>query len=320
MDTLIEINNGIVCNGKLHVSSPKVRSLLSKYNDPYVVDHDFALHSPDNIPYIDETVVFLSLIEEDNYATFLTMSVPTIFKFLAKNIHYDRIYSSINKFANEFYTSVNISDKIITTKTFRAKKIIVFQACTDVCWPNENDHLEYSFDKLRHMFVNETNVHNKRIFIARNNAQSRDKFIVNEDKLLSVINPDYIFTGGDTIHDQAQLFHNANIIIGSFGAGLTNTMFCKPDTFILEFRHKNDTHQEFYERVYKNTLGLKHCTCYVDTILPTSDIQEDMRCNLQIDIDGVANILNNLPHFTNYVDLCTTNELCTKHTTTYYQI
>ena len=43
---------------------------------------------------------------------------------------------------------------------------------------------------------------------------------------------------GYTLSEQAQLFHEANIVIGPFGASLTNTMFCKPGTFILEFRHK----------------------------------------------------------------------------------
>lgn len=40
-----------------------------------------------------------------------------------------------------------------------------------------------------------------------------------------------------SLREQAQIFHNAECIIGAHGAGLANLVFCKPKTKVIELIH-----------------------------------------------------------------------------------
>ena len=306
MSLILELDDAIVDNGKLVITSPVVNKKLSTYSrDPYILDYNFTINGQyDNVPYIDKTVVFASLIEGGNYAHFLTLTLPSLIDFISKDIPYDLIYGSTSSpFAVDAYKALNLNEKIINDKIFRAKKIICFQAPTEFCWPNETHILKKTFDFLRDKFVNVNSRHDRCVYIRRCPENSDDKFIINENELLNVL-PQYdIFDAkGYTLSEQAQLFHEANIVIGPFGASLTNTMFCKPGTFILEFRHKSDLDQEWYNKIYMNTVGLKHCVAYADAIAP-SNYNRDKRCSFNVDAIKVKQMLNDLPVHYNFVDM-----------------
>ncbi|WP_160726186.1 glycosyltransferase family 61 protein [Bacillus sp. USDA818B3_A] len=75
----------------------------------------------------------------------------------------------------------------------------------------------------------------KRIYICRGKAQSRK--VTNEPELISLlkkydITPVYLEKM--TVADQVRLFHEAEVIIGPHGGGLTNLAFCSPKTKVLE--------------------------------------------------------------------------------------
>ena len=305
MSLLIELDDTVIDNGKVVITSPTVNKKFNTYShDPYILDHTFTLNGQyDDIPYIDKTVVFTSLIEGGNYAHFLTLTLPSLIEFILKERSYDLIYSATSSvFANDVYKALNIQHKIISTPIFRAKKVICFQASTEFCWPNENDILKKTFDFLRSKFITTNTQHDKCVYIRRCPENSDDKFILNENELLDILPEHNIFDAkGYTLAQQAQLFHEANIIIGPFGASLTNTMFCKPGTFILEFRHKSDLDQEWYNKIYRNTPGLKHCVAYADAIAP-SNYNREKRCDFNVDTDKVKQILSDLPIHSNYVD------------------
>lgn len=78
----------------------------------------------------------------------------------------------------------------------------------------------------------------KRIYISRSKASMRR--IVNEDALVEMLlsfgftivaNEDY------SLLEQAQLFHDADVVVGAHGAGLTNILFCRENTKVIELLH-----------------------------------------------------------------------------------
>ncbi|OJF69441.1 hypothetical protein BK026_11955 [Alteromonas sp. V450] len=78
----------------------------------------------------------------------------------------------------------------------------------------------------------------KRIYISRSKASMRR--IVNEDALVEMLrsfgftivaNEDY------SLIEQAQLFHDADVVMGAHGAGLTNILFCRENTKVIELLH-----------------------------------------------------------------------------------
>ncbi|WRH65224.1 MAG: glycosyltransferase family 61 protein [Planktothrix sp. GU0601_MAG3] len=80
----------------------------------------------------------------------------------------------------------------------------------------------------------------KRIYITRNAAKSRR--ILNENELLTVIQPlgfHCIQLESMSVVEQAALFSQAEIIISPHGSGLTNLVFCQPNTKVVELFSPN---------------------------------------------------------------------------------
>lgn len=98
---------------------------------------------------------------------------------------------------------------------------------------------KWTCDFLNRLFspalqIDERKYH-KRIYIARGNAKNRK--VVNEEEVVEYL----IGSGFEIIHlerysvrEQAAIFYNAEVIIGPHGAGLTNLVFCRKHTKVLE--------------------------------------------------------------------------------------
>lgn len=75
----------------------------------------------------------------------------------------------------------------------------------------------------------------KRIFISRKDAPKRK--ILNEDEIFKLFEPKGFVRyelSKMSVAEQIMLFHNAEIVVGEHGAGLTNCLFCKPQTKVIE--------------------------------------------------------------------------------------
>jgi capsular polysaccharide biosynthesis protein len=110
-----------------------------------------------------------------------------------------------------------------------------------------------------------TKKYSNKIFISRRDATCRK--ILNESDLTSVLESEgfeSVVLGGLHILEQISIFRNADIVIGTHGANLTNSMFCKPGTRIIEistdYMAKNAPHYQWIA----NTMELNH-KFYIDT-------------------------------------------------------
>lgn len=75
----------------------------------------------------------------------------------------------------------------------------------------------------------------RRLFISRGTTGKRG--IVNEEAVLDALAPygfERVLCENHTVEEQAQMFAEADVVVGPHGAGLTNIAFCQPDTIVLE--------------------------------------------------------------------------------------
>jgi hypothetical protein len=84
----------------------------------------------------------------------------------------------------------------------------------------------------------------KLIYVSRQKEQRRRRRIVNNEDLEKCIKPfgfETVFCEDLSLEEQANIFYNADFIIGPHGAGLANIMFCRPHTKLLVFEYKKRT-------------------------------------------------------------------------------
>ena len=64
--------------------------------------------------------------------------------------------------------------------------------------------------------------------------------IVNEEALVEMLlslDFEIIASEDYSLLEQAQLFHDADVVVGAHGAGLTNILFCRENTKVIELLH-----------------------------------------------------------------------------------
>ncbi|MEM1171470.1 MAG: tetratricopeptide repeat protein [Cyanobacteria bacterium P01_H01_bin.35] len=97
----------------------------------------------------------------------------------------------------------------------------------------------------------------ERIYITRNKAKHRR--VINEEKVVNLLSQyGFITIELETLSvwEQVTLFANAKVIVSPHGSGLTNIIFCKPGTSVIEFMSPN--YIRHYYWVISQQLGLKY--------------------------------------------------------------
>ncbi len=131
----------------------------------------------------------------------------------------------------------------------------------------------------------------KRIFISRKDAHMRR--VLNEDEVFALFEPlgfkryDLSFL---SVQQQMRLFHGADIVVASHGAGLANLLFARPGTRVIEFFQARGDATYWY---LSQMLGMKHTCiktaeflqagCMKDTVVPLECFDEILQ-ELSLDV------------------------------------
>ncbi|MHA1558273.1 MAG: glycosyltransferase family 61 protein [Alphaproteobacteria bacterium] len=200
-----------------------------------------------------------------NYYHWVTEIIPKILLFEKNDIHYDLLYvPELQKpFMEETFRLLGIdTKKIIQAKQdtcIEADELILPSFVSRSCYTPK-----WVADSIRGKLIpaayksaeNSKILYSKKIFISRRKAAYRN--VLNEDdvfeklKGFGVVRYDL---ENLSMAEQIVLFNKADVIIAPHGAGLTNILFCKPDTVIIELfqEHEDDTYWYLSQ-----ILGLKH--------------------------------------------------------------
>lgn len=140
---------------------------------------------------------------------------------------------------------------------------------------------------LRKKFIKKKLSHKKKIFIDRSDSIFYHHQIENYNEIIKFLkknNFKIIKLTNYKFEDQISLFNNANLIVGAHGAGLTNCIFCRPGTKLIEL-----TNKEFKCDVFKNISKINKMTYY--KIRSSKKVPKD---RLNPDIFVPINILSKL--------------------------
>ena len=114
---------------------------------------------------------------------------------------------------------------------------------------------------LGHGYTNVTPY--RKIFITRKGAENRN--ITNEEQLLIALKGwETINLNKLSIKEQVKTFAEATHVLSPHGAGLTNLLWCKENTKVIEIQHKKFIDKKVYP-ILSHHLGLKHSVYLADT-------------------------------------------------------
>ncbi|PSB67800.1 hypothetical protein C7B61_04270 [filamentous cyanobacterium CCP1] len=112
---------------------------------------------------------------------------------------------------------------------------------------------------LRDVFLQDISTCNSgdRLYISRRSTANRR--VINEQALLEFLTPfgfQCVTLEGRSVKEQAALLANANVVISPHGGGLTNTVFCRSGTKIIELFSPNYVYPCYW--LVSNLLGLDY--------------------------------------------------------------
>jgi hypothetical protein len=134
----------------------------------------------------------------------------------------------------------------------------------------------------------------RRIYISR--AKSRQRFVLNEESVVTLLQGydfEVVCYEDLDIHQQIALTSEANLLVSIHGAGLANVMFMHPDSAVLEFRRdKIYVNQCFWH--LSSALGLKYYYLFGE---PDREMAiEGQGCNLTIPTDELRSTIERILH------------------------
>lgn len=130
---------------------------------------------------------------------------------------------------------------------------------------------------------------NKRIYISRSDAKYRR--ILNEEVVVS-----YLVSKGFSciqletysVAKQIKIFSNAEIVIGAHGAALTNIIFCKPETKVIELFNTDYIHLCYFN--LKDIFSLQYYYLVGDAVY--NDGQEYWSSDIVLNINDIKNLVD----------------------------
>ncbi|WP_293062938.1 tetratricopeptide repeat protein [Okeania sp. SIO2B3] len=284
-------NNWMICNAIAIINQDN--QLLAEVSREYPGElpgcdkYDINNHrffTTEELPPLEQingTVAVLSGLSGNVYFHWMVDILPRIEILRRNGINFEQIdwfliNSTKQPFQQETLRILGIpEDKIIESDRhpyIQAKKLIVPSFSGHLAWA-ERWVLEFH----RQVFLNRSistvfkdgfkqkeNKNNQvisypeRIYISRNKAKYRR--VINEEKLIDLLSQyGFITIELETLSvvEQVALFANAKVIVSPHGSGLTNIMFCRPDTTVVELVSPN--YIKHYYWAIAQQLGLK---CY----------------------------------------------------------
>lgn len=252
------------------------------------------------ISEIEGIVAALSVSYGDVYYHWMLDLLPRIELLRRNNIDLDRIDKFIvnattAKFQKETLAHLGIPEaKIIVSQNdkpfhIKADKLIV----PSLPRQRGGSMPKWACDFLRSAFLT-GNTPNKytgqeRIYISRGDAQHRQ--VKDEANIINYLNKigfKSVTLNAISVVEQAQLFSQAKVIVSPHGAGLTNLVFCNPQTKIVEFFSPNYLHPGYWR--LSNQIGIEYY-CLQGDNQPLSPQTRPKTDNITLNLEKLANLL-----------------------------
>jgi capsular polysaccharide biosynthesis protein len=130
-----------------------------------------------------------------------------------------------------------------------------------------------------------------KIYISRQNAKRRK--VINEENVISILEKygfKILFSENLSLAEQITIFNNASVVIGLHGGGLTNIMFMKENSSVLELKLKGDSDNHCYFFL-ANAKNLNYYYLFGNSPVMSNDVQNS---DIIIDLVELKNIVEQI--------------------------
>jgi hypothetical protein len=129
------------------------------------------------------------------------------------------------------------------------------------------------------------------IFVGRNEAPMRR--IVNEPELVVALRHlgfDILNPGKMPLQQQVDAFRRARVVMAAHGAGLTNILFCRPGTTLIEIFPEGGVHGSAFSRIASH-LGFDYYYIAGQRIENSKSAKNPINADIQLDIPSVQSFV-----------------------------
>jgi capsular polysaccharide biosynthesis protein len=291
---VLSLKNGVVVNeGGIITQEGKI----FKDTETYKEDQHHLLASGRNIASENSIsfkgrLVVISSPGQENWYHWLFQVLPRIKILVDSGIEYDKIYLHNMKFnwQSESLSIVMKHLKIPEDRLFLTTKDDYIIEATDLIVPSvpfipskSSIFPSWLKDFIQSTFlvgVSDANTP-ERIYISRSKAAVRR--IANEASLVNLLEKKGFVTLNLEelpVQSQAEIFHNAKVIIGPHGSGFTNLIFSKPNTCVIEIDHGlNDERQRSFYKRMAQIMDCQYKGYYAD-LVEEENLEDDIEVNI----------------------------------------
>jgi hypothetical protein len=197
----------------------------------------------DNALPIDAPVLFGTPDEPDNWGMWLLLGLPSLHEFLANRGRYEKFFCyAQHPWQRRLLEDLGLRpDELIPQdreQSYLCRDIsLIRKSYRDMfVLPEERAFFRAVVERLAGAAPSRAG---RRIFVSRitrTRAHGQYRGLINEAALIAglqtlgfdIVEPEYL-----SLAEQAATFHAADIVVGLGGAGMFNTVFCKPGTLVI---------------------------------------------------------------------------------------
>jgi hypothetical protein len=132
----------------------------------------------------------------------------------------------------------------------------------------------------------------RRIYIARGDAV-RSRKVSNEAEVIEVLRSqgfEILYLTKVSVIDQVKIFNEADLIVAVHGGGLSNLVYCEPDTTVLEIFPDQYVRHYYYDICVKRNITYEYLLCESDRAC--DNLVDGEVVGLTLDIDALQNKLS----------------------------
>lgn len=291
------LNNGYVFeDGRVITEDSEILQEVAIHKYGGIIK-DNPLLKKDNFPEpkkIGGTLAVIASHGEENYYHWVFHVLPRVKLLQESNIPFDKIYIYNLKFPYQ-KESIKIlgidENKIYIGKEnnfIQAEKLLVPSIAVKPAMGKPFPTWVIEFLKQSFLSVSNQKQLPSKVFISRSKAYSRR--IINEEEFYKELESkgfDRVFLEDLNIKEQANLFHHAKEIVAAHGSGLSNLVFCKEGTKVIEinpYTGRQGPYKMLAEQMQLNYQDINTSTQY----LTEQQIKEN---DIYVDIEKVLNAL-----------------------------
>jgi Glycosyltransferase 61 len=232
------------------------------------------------IARLQGTVCYASNTSVDNYYHWMLATLPMIHYCRLAGHHIDHIYINAKTLPSFAMTSLERAG-------INASAIVNEPCSGDINVMTVNDWRyalrpeSYSF--VRSLYGDALKVDTARprwIFVDRG-PTAKYRFLRNSDEIATMLNERYgairVIMDNLSVVEQANIFHNAEVVVAAHGAALTNLVFCRPGAKVFDLLSPNFLTNELGELA--RATGLHHTPI-------VGEVDEHLRMRPEMSIEG----------------------------------